>query len=746
MTGEIRIKKINADDAYVIVGNSDYGAIAYHFQRNMGGTSSADSGAPYDVWRRTGEFGLASINADPTGPRVLIGSDVGSFDYAFYSIPSATWGGSYHGAERLTSISGSSLAADSRLDSFSISQSSIITYKAGETIKLNTTLSINAVDGSYTEAIKATSSSRFSQQIVGMEIGSGIGWTQVSIDNGMHWLNIGSSPDYELGEAGNISMRNSLTGQTISVASDANQQSAFFHSHIVRTDYRAKLYYNFDGVTMDTISATRNVSFGHTSAGQSIDVLSSETYKLVALDTNLTLTGTLAINGMGNASANSLVGNTSANKLEGLGGDDRLYGYGGADTLFGGDGDDLLDGGSGADLLDGGAGDDVLQGGMGADILIGGTGVNTASYADAQTGVHVELAAARYNTGEAAGDTFSQIQNIKGSLFNDVLVGDNASNFLSGGDGNDVLDGAAGNDTLDGTAGSDTLIGGSGGDKLVGGDGFDFASYETAATSVRVELLNSARGFGDAAGDTFTSIEGLIGSNHADTLIGDNSENRIYGGSGDDLLGGMAGDDKLYGGAGNDQLYGSDGNDWMDGGSGADLFNGGGGINTVSYQSATSGVKADLANAASNTGDAAGDTYLGVQRIWGSEFADYLSGDAAANELNGAAGDDYLFGGKKDDVLIGGAGNDMLVGGENNDTFVFEAKFGADTIADFQAGPGAGDVIRLLLGTAFDSFAEVMAVASRVGDGTIFNFGDGNTILTQHVLPETFSANDVIFA
>ena len=55
---------------------------------------------------------------------------------------------------------------------------------------------------------------------------------------------------------------------------------------------------------------------------------------------NLTLTGSAAINGTGNALANVLVGNSAANTLDGGAGNDTLYDSAGADTLRGGADDD----------------------------------------------------------------------------------------------------------------------------------------------------------------------------------------------------------------------------------------------------------------------------------------------------------------------------------------------------------------------------------------------------------------------
>ena len=64
---------------------------------------------------------------------------------------------------------------------------------------------------------------------------------------------------------------------------------------------------------------------------------------------NLTLTGTTAINGTGNAGNNILQGNSGNNILSGLNGNDTLTGGVGNDTLTGGVGNDTLTGGVGND-------------------------------------------------------------------------------------------------------------------------------------------------------------------------------------------------------------------------------------------------------------------------------------------------------------------------------------------------------------------------------------------------------------
>ena len=102
-------------------------------------------------------------------------------------------------------------------------------------------------------------------------------------------------------------------------------------------------------------------------------------------------------------------------------------------------------------------------------------------------------------------------------------MGDEIDNSLKGFGGNDRLEGRAGNDYLEGSFGDDTLQGDSGNDILDGGeddpiDGkdIDVASYEQADSAVKVDLANPKANTGEAANDTYKSIEGAIGSNFND--------------------------------------------------------------------------------------------------------------------------------------------------------------------------------------------------------------------------------------
>jgi Ca2+-binding RTX toxin-like protein len=352
-----------------------------------------------------------------------------------------------------------------------------------------------------------------------------------------------------------------------------------------------------------------------------------------------------------------LRGTAKADHLVGNGG---LSGFEGDDTLTGGDKADTLMGGSDNDLLVGGLGRDILTGGLGADILDGGEGLDLASYAQSSAGVVANLSNAAENTGEAAGDSYSGIEALQGSYFNDVLTGDSEMNLLDGGAGDDVLEGRGGADILD------------------GGAGYDFAVYWNAASWVVASLANAAQNTGQAAGDRYVAIEGLQGSRFSDTLEGNSSGNDLHGREGNDRLHGLDGRDYLSGGAGDDRLYGGAGADWLHGGDGFDI---------VEYSTASCSVLVDRQDMTRNQGDAAGDEYQdNIEGLGGSAYNDHLYDDAGSHELYGNGGNDRLYGRDGNDYLEGGDGDDRLYGGAGWDTFSGGNGFDIVEYSDATAG------------------------------------------------------------
>ncbi len=275
------------------------------------------------------------------------------------------------------------------------------------------------------------------------------------------------------------------------------------------------------------------------------------------------------------------------------------------------DGNDIIRGGDGNDKLYGNLGDDLLIGGKGADIIDGGSGNDTISYVESDAAVTINLSTGAASGGDATGDTFTNIENVTGSDFNDTITGDNNNNILIGGFGNDVLSGGAGDDTLQGGLGADTIDGG------LGNDAISFADYTFAVT---VALAS-----GTAYGDVFTNIENIIGSDFNDTLTGNSNSNTIIGGLG------------------------------------ADIIDGGASTDTASYIDSASGVTVSLVSGATNTGGtAAGDVLTNFENLIGSDYNDILTGNSSANSIVGGLGDDTIIGGLGSDTLDGGLGIDSI--------------------------------------------------------------------------------------
>jgi Ca2+-binding RTX toxin-like protein len=206
----------------------------------------------------------------------------------------------------------------------------------------------------------------------------------------------------------------------------------------------------------------------------------------------------------GTDQADTLDGTDYADTMHGRGGDDTLHGGNGNDIIFGEEGNDQLFGDAGHDTLDGGDGNDMLFGGAGADTLIGGAGVDTAAYTYATSGVMLDLASGGI-TGEAAGDTYSGIENVTGSAYGDLINGDQFANVIHGGSGDDTLFGQGGDDTIFGDFGNDWLRGGAGNDRLIGGYGDDILTGDDAGFFGADTFVMTPDAFSN--GDTVTDFQ-----------------------------------------------------------------------------------------------------------------------------------------------------------------------------------------------------------------------------------------------
>lgn len=477
--------------------------------------------------------------------------------------------------------------------------------------------------------------------------------------------------------------------------------------------------------------------------------------------------------------ANIINGGGGVDDLYGMGGDDKLIGGAGADYINGGTGNNtasyetansgvyvvigdggnwtgdaqgdvlvniqnligsnyndvllldnnnnILNGGAGNDKLYGLGGDDRLIGGAGADYIDGGTGTNTASYESALGGIYLAIGDNGNWSGDAFGDTLLNIQNIIGSVYDDIILWDNNANNIDGGAGNDKLYGMGGNDTLNGGIGDDILIGGAGADILIGGGGLNIASYETSTSAITIDMATPSSWTGDAFGDTFDGIRGITGSAYDDTIKMDDAANTLNGGNGNDTLYGMGGNDILNGGNGDDLLIG---------GAGQDTYYGGDGIDTISFADATSGMSVYLYSGSASGDGASGEGINGVENIIGSAYIDNLYGDVGANYINGGLGadniygregNDFLFGEGGDDYIFGGSGADYINGGDGIDTVSYnDANFGVSISMSNQfvsSGDALGDIlvnIEKLIGSNYND-----KLGGDAGNNTIYGgFGD----------------------
>lgn len=169
----------------------------------------------------------------------------------------------------------------------------------------------------------------------------------------------------------------------------------------------------------------------------------------------------------GDAGNDTLRGGADNDMINGGDDDDALHAGSGNDTLNGDAGNDSLYGNEGTNTLNGGAGNDKIFAGTGADAIDGGTGIDSVYYSAATAGVNANLATGG-TSGEATGDTYTNIENLYGSQHGDILQGDAANNLIVGLSGDDELIGQGGNDRLIGGNGNDRLEGGEGNDILIG--------------------------------------------------------------------------------------------------------------------------------------------------------------------------------------------------------------------------------------------------------------------------------------
>jgi Ca2+-binding RTX toxin-like protein len=332
-------------------------------------------------------------------------------------------------------------------------------------------------------------------------------------------------------------------------------------------------------------------------------------------------------------------------------GNDLLIGTNEFNDLTAFEGNDVIRAFDGDDYTNGGAGDDTTAAGPGFDVIDFG-------FSNETSGVVASLV-----TGTSTGfgnDTFTGGEALVGTMFNDVLEGDDGPNDLIGFEGDDTLS----------ALGDDDLIGAGGGNDTVdGGGGLDFYCPICDSDPPSGITVDIAAGTAtDANGtDTLAGVESSGGTDGNDDLNGDGGTNALVSFAGDDAVDTGAGDDLA------------------DGGDGIDSVAGGPGLDYLGHLDHSTPVTVDLA-AGTTEGDGTvpdSDTFSGFEDALGSFNDDVIRGDDGPNALRGEFGDDTIEGRGGDDILIGACalveghffleppceddGNDTLDGGDGTD-------------------------------------------------------------------------------
>lgn len=377
---------------------------------------------------------------------------------------------------------------------------------------------------------------------------------------------------------------------------------------------------------------------------------------------------------------------------------------------FTGTGDFKGYGNDGDNEIVGGAGNDRLWGGAGADHFVGGDGFDTVSYSDSTEGVLFKDYANYGGLTIAYGDTFTGIEAIEGSKFDDVFYITDAADhalIIDGSDGYDtvsyrnsleVVDVEIGGDSrlrnvekIIGSSSADHFTANVGGVTLVGGGGDDVYMINSAG----VTIVEEDGYMGGGADHVYTSLTTM----HLDPFV----ENLTYTGTADFTGYGNDTWNHITGGSGNDVLYG--------GGSGDD-FDGGDGIDVLSYGDSTVAMTLNWATR-EFSGIGESDTYRNIETIRGSDFNDtfYANGMSWDVGLEGGQGQDLLsykymaWGATIDlsgetaspwnqapvftgieliegtawrDVFTGSAGNDIFIGGGGSD--IVDGRDGHDSV------------------------------------------------------------------
>jgi serralysin len=407
----------------------------------------------------------------------------------------------------------------------------------------------------------------------------------------------------------------------------------------------------------------------------------------------------------------------------------------GADTIDGGDGDDFIGGAGGDDVLTGGLGNDTIDGGSGNDTIYGGDGYDR----------------------------------ILGGLGDDRIDAGAGGANIGGGLGNDVITGGAGDDTINGEQGDDNIVAGAGNDLIRGGiSGIDYIDAGDGNDTVVVEKLTADTVEGGRGKDQI--VYDRVGLANATVLFdmetGATNFGATYSGFEDFYLSiptdlekliiiGSAADNTIEAEAVNASIYAGGGNDLVIASPGASALDGGAGYDRLYFFYQPAGVSVLLPYHMVSSGGLTCDSVYNFEEVVGSQFGDYMLGDAGNNAFFGYVGDDSLNGGGGADALYGGAGNDTFYvddagdqtyefAGEGNDRVFASASYALTagaSIETLSTGSPYGTTAINLTGNALSQViygnegANILSGGG--GSDNLLGYGGDDTLIGSANAPST---------
>jgi Ca2+-binding RTX toxin-like protein len=372
--------------------------------------------------------------------------------------------------------------------------------------------------------------------------------------------------------------------------------------------------------------------------------------------------------------------------ITGSGGNDILVGdaagtiNGGAgnDTITGGANNDVIDGGAGVDNITTGAGNDTITGGAGNDTIVmvnnltqndsidGGDGTDTLNISSAGVTALAALTVSQVITLNGA------ISNVERVRVSDALdVGTTTFDLARADSISDVtLTSWTGTETVAGIGegGTITLLAG----ETAAADALTLNMASTSGTnSLNINLTNDASTDFDAI--TAAGVENITITTAEATATSTREQHIV------------------------DLTATSLSTLTVAGTEGLNLY---GGSTVAATVAASGGAGVGVDGQASGTGMAFTGSSQ-IDAVAGSVSDDTLTGGGGADDLSGGTGADTIDGGAGADSIAGGGGNDAIdLGASDSATDTYTSLGGSgtsniDTIANFNAGATAGDILAL---------------------------------------------------